>query len=148
MKKILDILAFLFILANVIISCAYYFSGEIVIPAHFHSLEQMKTYGQTWMILVLAGISLVIYILMVVSERHHLVSLPFKVKNVLSAQPFIEMMLAWSNMLLMLALLYVDLVVTHQEVPFSIIIIYALIALVCIVCIYYTRKIYLCGRGK
>lgn len=145
MKKALDILSFLFILANVVISCVFYFTTDIPIPAHFSTYENMKTYGQTWMILVLSGISLLIYLLMVLSERHHEVNLPFKVKDKPSAQPFIDKMLAWTNALVMLVLLYVDIAVA-QYIPFSQAIVFLIILVIVIVDFYFTRKIYRCGR--
>ena len=145
MKKVLDILSFLFILANVIISCVFYFTTDIAIPTHWTTLGQMESYGQTWMILLLAGISLVIYFLMVVSERHHVINLPFKVKHEPSARPFVDKMLAWTNMLVMLLLLYVDIAVS-QYVPLSMALVFAILLVICIVDFYYTRKIYQCGR--
>ena len=145
MKKVLDILSFLFILANVIISCVFYFTTDIAIPTHWTTLGQMESYGQTWMILLLAGISLVIYFLMVVSEKHHVINLPFKVKHEPSARPFVDKMLAWTNMLVMLLLLYVDIAVS-QYVPLSMALVFAILLVICIVDFYYTRKIYQCGR--
>lgn len=145
MKKVLDILSFLFILANVIISCVFYFTTDIAIPTHWTTLGQMESYGQTWMILLLAGISLVIYFLMVVSERHHVINLPFKVKHEPSARPLVDKMLAWTNMLVMLLLLYVDIAVA-QYVPLSMALVFAILLVICIVDFYYTRKIYQCGR--
>ena len=145
MKKVLDILSFLFILANVIISCVFYFTTDIAIPTHWTTLGQMESYGQTWMILLLAGISLVIYFLMVVSEKHHVINLPFKVKHEPSARPFVDKMLAWTNMLVMLLLLYVDIAVA-QYVPLSMALVFAILLVICIVDFYYTRKIYQCGR--
>lgn len=145
MKKVLDILSFLFILANVVISCVFYFTTDIAIPTHWTTLGQMESYGQTWMILLLAGISLVIYFLMVVSERHHVINLPFKVKHEPSARPFVGKMLAWTNMLVMLLLLYVDIAVA-QYVPLSMALVFAILLVICIVDFYYTRKIYQCGR--
>lgn len=145
MKKILDILSFLFVLANVIISCVFYFSDEIVPPAHWTSMGQMQAYGQTWMILLLAGISVVVYLLMVESERHHVINLPFKVKHEPSAFPFIDKMLAWTNMLVMLLLLYVDIAVARY-LPLSMMVVFAIILLICIIGFYYTSKIYKCGR--
>lgn len=145
MKKVLDILSFLFILANVVISCVFYFTTDIAIPTHWTTLGQMESYGQTWMILLLAGISLVIYFLMVVSERHHVINLPFKVKHEPSARPFVDKMLAWTNMLVMLLLLYVDIAVA-QYVPLSMALVFAILLVICIVDFYYTRKIYKCGR--
>lgn len=145
MKKVLDILSFLFILANVVISCVFYFTTDIAIPTHWTTLGQMESYGQTWMILLLAGISLVIYFLMVVSERHHVINLPFKVKHEPSARPFVDKMLAWTNMLVMLLLLYVDIAVA-QYVPLSMALVFAILLVICIVDFYYTRKIYQCGR--
>lgn len=82
---------------------------------------------------------------MVVSERHHAVNLPFRVKNELQARPYIDLVIAWTNMLVMLVLLYVDAAVA-QYVPMKIAIIYAAILVVCIIDFYYTRKIYQCGR--
>lgn len=36
MKKLLDILAFLFVLANIVVSCVFYFfTDKIAIPAHW-----------------------------------------------------------------------------------------------------------------
>lgn len=145
MKKVLDILSFLFILANVVISCVFYFTTDIAIPTHWTTLGQMESYGQTWMILLLAGISLVIYFLMVVSEKHHVINLPFKVKHEPSARPFVDKMLAWTNMLVMLLLLYVDIAVA-QYVPLSMALVFAILLVICIVDFYYTRKIYQCGR--
>ena len=145
MKKVLDILSFLFILANVIISCVFYFTTDIAIPTHWTTLGQMESYGQTWMILLLAGISLVIYFLMVVSEKHHVINLPFKVKHEPSARPLVDKMLAWTNMLVMLLLLYVDIAVA-QYVPLSMALVFAILLVICIVDFYYTRKIYQCGR--
>lgn len=145
MKKVLDILSFLFILANVVISCVFYFTTDIAIPTHWTTLGQMESYGQTWMILLLAGISLVIYFLMVVSERHHVINLPFKVKHEPSARPLVDKMLAWTNMLVMLLLLYVDIAVA-QYVPLSMALVFAILLVICIVDFYYTRKIYKCGR--
>lgn len=146
MKKLLDILAFLFVLANIVVSCVFYFfTDKIAIPAHWSSVGQMTAYGQTWLILVLAGLSLLVYILMVVSERHHAVNLPFRVKTELQARPYIDLVIAWTNMLVMLVLLYVDAAVA-QYVPMKIAIIYAAILVVCIIDFYYTRKIYQCGR--
>lgn len=145
MKKVLDILSFLFILANVVISFVFYFTTDIAIPTHWTTLGQMESYGQTWMILLLAGISLVIYFLMVVSERHHVINLPFKVKHEPSARPFVDKMLAWTNMLVMLLLLYVDIAVA-QYVPLSMALVFAILLVICIVDFYYTRKIYQCGR--
>lgn len=145
MKKVLDILSFLFILANVVISCVFYFTTDIAIPTHWTTLGQMESYGQTWMILLLAGISLVIYFLMVMSERHHVINLPFKVKHEPSARPFVDKMLAWTNMLVMLLLLYVDIAVA-QYVPLSMALVFAILLVICIVDFYYTRKIYQCGR--
>ncbi len=145
MKKVLDILSFLFILANVVISCVFYFTTDIAIPTHWTTLGQMESYGQTWMILLLAGISLVIYFLMVVSERHHVINLPFKVKHEPSARPLVDKMLAWTNMLVMLLLLYVDIAVA-QYVPLSMALVFAILLVICIVDFYYTRKIYQCGR--
>ncbi len=145
MKKVLDILSFLFILANVVISFVFYFTTDIAIPTHWTTLGQMESYGQTWMILLLAGISLVIYFLMVVSEKHHVINLPFKVKHEPSARPFVDKMLAWTNMLVMLLLLYVDIAVA-QYVPLSMALVFAILLVICIVDFYYTRKIYQCGR--
>ena len=145
MKKVLDILSFLFILANVVISCVFYFTTDIAIPTHWTTLGQMESYGQTWMILLLAGISLVIYFLMVVSERHHVINLPFKVKHEPSARPLVDKMLAWTNMLVMLLLLYVDIAVA-QYVPLSMALVFAILLVICIVDFYYTRNIYQCGR--
>lgn len=146
MKKLLDILAFLFVLANIVVSCVFYFfTDKIAIPAHWSSVGQMTAYGQTWLILVLAGLSLLVYILMVVSERHQAVNLPFRVKNELQARPYIDLVIAWTNMLVMLVLLYVDAAVA-QYVPMKIAIIYAAILVVCIIDFYYTRKIFQCGR--
>lgn len=145
MKKVLDILSFLFILANVVISCVFYFTTDIAIPTHWTTLGQMESYGQTWMILLLAGISLVIYFLMVVSEKHHVINLPFKVKHEPSARPFVDKMLAWTNMLVMLLLLYVDIAVA-QYVPLSMALVFAILLVICVVDFYYTRKIYQCGR--
>lgn len=146
MKKLLDILAFLFVLANIVVSCVFYFfTDKIAIPAHWSSVGQMTAYGQTWLILVLAGLSLLVYILMVVSEHHHAVNLPFRVKNELQARPYIDLVIAWTNMLVMLVLLYVDAAVA-QYVPMKIAIIYAAILVVCIIDFYYTRKIFQCGR--
>lgn len=145
MKKVLDILSFLFILANVVISCVFYFTTDIAIPTHWTTLGQMESYGQTWMILLLAGISLVIYFLMVVSEKHHVINLPFKVKHEPSARPLVDKMLAWTNMLVMLLLLYVDIAVA-QYVPLSMALVFAILLVICIVDFYYTRKIYQCGR--
>ena len=145
MKKVLDILSFLFILANVVISCVFYFTTDIAIPTHWTTLGQMESYGQTWMILLLAGISLVIYFLMVVSEKHHVINLPFKVKHEPSARPFVDKMLAWTNMLVMLLLLYVDIAVA-QYVPLSMALVFAILLVICIVDFYYTSKIYQCGR--
>lgn len=146
MKKALDILSFLFLLANVVISCVFYFTtDEIAIPAHWTTLGDMNAYGHTWMILLLSGISVVIYILMVVSERHHVVNLPFKVKHEPSAMPFIDKMLAWTNALVMLLLLYVDIAVA-QYIPLSQAVVFSLILIIVIVDFYYTRKIYMCGR--
>lgn len=146
MKKALDILSFLFLLVNVVISCVFYFTtDEIAIPAHWTTLGDMNAYGQTWMILLLSGISVVIYILMVVSERHHVVNLPFKVKHEPSAMPFIDKMLAWTNALVMLLLLYVDIAVA-QYIPLSQAVVFSLILIIVIVDFYYTRKIYMCGR--
>ena len=145
MKKFLDILSFLFILANVVISFVFYFTTDIAIPTHWTTLGQMESYGQTWMILLLAGISLVIYFLMVVSEKHHVINLPFKVKHEPSARPFVDKMLAWTNMLVMLLLLYVDIAVA-QYVPLSMALVFAILLVICIVDFYYTRKIYQCGR--
>ena len=146
MKKLLDILAFLFVLANIVVSCVFYFfTDKIAIPAHWSSVGLMTAYGQTWLILVLAGLSLLVYILMVVSERHHAVNLPFRVKNELQARPYIDLVIAWTNMLVMLVLLYVDAAVA-QYVPMKIAIIYAAILVVCIIDFYYTRKIFQCGR--
>lgn len=145
MKKVLDILSFLFILANVVISCVFYFTTDIAIPTHWTTLGQMESYGQTWMILLLAGISLVIYFLMVMSERHHVINLPFKVKHEPSARPLVDKMLAWTNMLVMLLLLYVDIAVA-QYVPLSMALVFAILLVICIVDFYYTRKIYQCGR--
>lgn len=145
MKKVLDILSFLFILANVVISFVFYFTTDIAIPTHWTTLGQMESYGQTWMILLLAGISLVIYFLMVVSERHHVINLPFKVKHEPSARPLVDKMLAWTNMLVMLLLLYVDIAVA-QYVPLSMALVFAILLVICIVDFYYTRKIYQCGR--
>lgn len=84
---------------------------------------------------------------MVVSERHHAVNLPFRVKNELQARPYIDLVIAWTNMLVMLVLLYVDAAVA-QYVPMKIAIIYAAILVVCIIDFYYTRKIYQCGRKE
>ena len=145
MKKVLDILSFLFILANVVISFVFYFTTDIAIPTHWTTLGQMESYGQTWMILLLAGISLVIYFLMVVSEKHHVINLPFKVKHEPSARPFVDKMLAWTNMLVMLLLLYVDIAVA-QYIPLSMALVFAILLVICIVDFYYTRKIYQCGR--
>lgn len=145
MKKVLDILSFLFILANVVISCVFYFTTDIAIPTHWTTLGQMESYGQTWMILLLAGISFVIYFLMVVSEKHHVINLPFKVKHEPSARPFVDKMLAWTNMLVMLLLLYVDIAVA-QYVPLSMALVFAILLVICVVDFYYTRKIYQCGR--
>ena len=145
MKKVLDILSFLFILANVVISFVFYFTTDIAIPTHWTTLGQTESYGQTWMILLLAGISLVIYFLMVVSEKHHVINLPFKVKHEPSARPFVDKMLAWTNMLVMLLLLYVDIAVA-QYVPLSMALVFAILLVICIVDFYYTRKIYQCGR--
>lgn len=146
MKKVLDILSFLFILANVIVSCVFYFTTDkIAIPAHWSSVGQMNAYGQTWMILLLAGISLVIYVLMLTSEKNHVVNLPFKVKNRLAALPYIDNMLAWTNMMVMLLLLYVDIAVA-QIIPLSMAIVFVLILIICIIDFYYTRKIYKFGR--
>lgn len=145
MKKVLDILSFLFILANVVISFVFYFTTDIAIPTHWTTLGQMESYGQTWMILLLAGISLVIYFLMVVSEKHHVINLPFKVKHEPSARPFVDKMLAWTNMLVMLLLLYVDIAVA-QYVPLSMALVFAILLVICVVDFYYTRKIYQCGR--
>ena len=145
MKKVLDILSFLFILANVVISFVFYFTTDIAIPTHWTTLGQMESYGQTWMILLLAGISLVIYFLMVVSEKHHVINLPFQVKHEPSARPFVDKMLAWTNMLVMLLLLYVDIAVA-QYVPLSMALVFAILLVICIVDFYYTRKIYQCGR--
>lgn len=145
MKKVLDILSFLFILANVVISCVFYFTTDIAIPTHWTTLGQMESYGQTWMILLLAGISLVIYFLMVVSEKHHVINLPFKVKHEPSARPLVDKMLAWTNMLVMLLLLYVDIAVA-QYVPLSMALVFAILLVICVVDFYYTRKIYQCGR--
>ena len=145
MKKVLDILSFLFILANVVISFVFYFTTDIAIPTHWTTLGQMESYGQTWMILLLAGISLVIYSLMVVSEKHHVINLPFKVKHEPSARPLVDKMLAWTNMLVMLLLLYVDIAVA-QYVPLSMALVFAILLVICIVDFYYTRKIYQCGR--
>lgn len=145
MKKVLDILSFLFILANVVISCVFYFTTDIAIPTHWTTLGQMESYGQTWMILLLAGISLVIYFLMVVSEKHHVINLPFKVKHEPSARPFVDKMLAWTNMWVMLLLLYVDIAVA-QYVPLSMALVFAILLVICVVDFYYTRKIYQCGR--
>lgn len=145
MKKVLDILSFLFILANVVISFVFYFTTDIAIPTHWTTLGQMESYGQTWMILLLAGISLVIYFLMVVSEKHHVINLPFKVKHEPSARPLVDKMLAWTNMLVMLLLLYVDIAVA-QYVPLSMALVFAILLVICIVDFYYTRKIYQCGR--
>ena len=145
MKKVLDILSFLFILANVVISFVFYFTTDIAIPTHWTTLGQMESYGQTWMILLLAGISLVIYFLMVVSEKHHVINLPFKVKHEPSARPFVDKMLAWTNMLVMLLLRYVDIAVA-QYVPLSMALVFAILLVICIVDFYYTRKIYQCGR--
>ena len=97
------------------------------------------------MIMLFAGISLVIYFLMVVSEKHHVINLPFKVKHEPSARPFVDKMLAWTNMLVMLLLLYVDIAVA-QYVPLSMALVFAILLVICIVDFYYTRKIYQCGR--
>lgn len=146
MKKALDILAFLFLLANVVVSCVFYFTtDEIAVPAHWTTFGEMNAYGQTWMILLLAGISVVVYALMFVSEKHHVINLPFKVKHEPEALPYVDKMLAWTNMLVMLILLYVDIAVA-QYIPLSMAIVFALILVVVIVGFYYTRKIYKCGR--
>lgn len=148
MKKTLDILSLLLVLANVAISCLFYFNTkEISIPIHWTTVGQMETYGETWMILLLAGISVMVYLLMVVSEKHHVVNLPFKVKHEISARPYIDIMLAWTNFLVMLVLLYVDLAVA-QYIKLSMPLLYSLIIIICIVDFYYTRKIYQCGRKK
>lgn len=105
----------------------------------------MDAYGETWLILLLAGISLLVYILMVVSEKHHVVNLPFKVKHEPSARPYVDLMLAWTNFLVMLILFYVDMAVA-QYVGLNMGVFYALIVVLIIADFYYTRKIYLCGR--
>ncbi len=146
MKKILDILSFLLILANIIVSCLFYFTTDkVAIPKHWTTVGQMDAYGETWLILLLAGISLLVYILMVVSEKHHVVNLPFKVKHEPSARPYVDLMLAWSNFLVMSILLYVDMAVA-QYVGLNMMVFYALIVVLFIADFYYTRKIYLCGR--
>lgn len=148
MKKILDIAAFLFLLANIVFSCVFYFTtDEIAIPAHWSMTGRMDEYGQTWMILVLAAISAVIYVLMVFSERHHAINLPFKVKHLPQALPIVDMCLAWNNALVMLILLYVDLAVARY-VPMSMALLWALILVIIVLDFYYTRKIYKCGREK
>lgn len=146
MKKILDILSFLLILANIIVSCLFYFTTDkVAIPKHWTTVGQMDAYGETWLILLLAGISLLVYILMVVSEKHHVVNLPFKVKHEPSARPYVDLMLAWTNFLVMLILFYVDMAVA-QYVGLNMVVFYALIVVLIIADFYYTRKIYLCGR--
>lgn len=146
MKKLLDIISFILILANVAVSLFFYFTTDMIaIPTHWTTLGQMNSYGQTWMILVLAGISVVVYLLMVWSERHHAVNLPFKVKNELAALPFIDKLLAWTNFLVMLLLLYTDLAVA-QYIPMIIAVIYVLLFIMIVIGIYYTTKIYKCGR--
>lgn len=146
MKKILDVLAFLFVLANVVISLVFYFTtDEIAIPAHPTTYSEMSSYGQTWMILLLAGLSVLIYALILTSEKYHVVNLPFKMKHQAEALPFVDKMLAWTNMLVMLILLYSDVAVA-QYIPFNILVVIAIILLICIVGFYYTRKIYKCGR--
>ncbi len=146
MKKILDILSFLLILANIIVSCLFYFTTDkVAIPKHWTTVGQMDAYGETWLILLLAGISLLVYVLMVVSEKHHVVNLPFKVKHEPSARPYVDLMLAWSNFLVMSILLYVDMAVA-QYVGLNMMVFYALIVVLFIADFYYTRKIYLCGR--
>lgn len=146
MKKLLDILSFLIILTNVIVSLVFYFSTDLIaIPAHWRADGTMDSYGQTWMILLLAGLSVVIYALMVWSEKHHAVNLPFKVKHEPEAIPYIDGMLAWTNFFAMLLLFYVDIAVA-QYVPLFQAIVYALILLIIIVGFYYTIRIYRCGR--
>ena len=148
MTKLFDILSFLLILANVVTSCLFYFTTkEIAIPKHWTTVGQMEAYGETWMILLLAGISVLVYLLMVVSERHHVVNLPFKVKHEPSARPYVDLMLAWTNFFVMLILFYVDLAVA-QYVGLSMPLFYGLIIVLCIADFYYTRKIYQCGRNK
>lgn len=146
MKKLLDVLSFLLVLANVIVSTVFYFTTtEIAVPSHFSSLGEIQSYGQTWLILLLAGISVVVYILMVVSERHHVINLPFKVKHEPSARPYIDKVLAWTNMFVMLILFYVDLAVA-QYIKMNTVVVYAGLLIICIIGFYYTRKIYKCGR--
>lgn len=146
MKKALDILSFLFILANVAASCVFYFTTDkIAIPAHWNAAGRMDAYGQTWMILLLAGISVLVYIIMVGSERHHVINLPFKVKHEPEALPYVDKCLAWTNAVVMATLLYVDVAVA-QYISFNIVIVFALILLVIIIDFYYASKIYKCGR--
>ncbi len=146
MKKALDILSFLFILANIVVSCVFYFTTDkIAIPAHWNAAGRMDSYGQTWLILLLAGISLLVYIIMVCSERRHVINLPFKVKHEPEALPYVDKSLAWTNALVMATLLYVDVAVA-QYIPFDMVVVYALILLVIIIDFYYTSKIYKCGR--
>lgn len=146
MKKLLNVLSFLLVLANVIVSTVFYFTTtEIAVPSHFSSLGEIQSYGQTWLILLLAGISVVVYILMVISERHHVINLPFKVKHEPSARPYIDKVLAWTNMFVMLILFYVDLAVA-QYIKMNTVVVYAGLLIICIIGFYYTRKIYKCGR--
>lgn len=146
MKKLLDILAFIFLLANVVVSCVFYFTTDMIaVPTHWNTAVQMDAYGETWMILLLAGISVVVYLLMVWSEHHHVINLPFKVKHEPSARPFIDMCLAWTNMFVMLLLLYVDICVA-QYLVLNNVIIFAVIILLVVIGFYYCAKIYKCGR--
>lgn len=146
MKKLLDIIAFLLLLANIVISCVFYFTTDMIaVPAHWNAVGRMDAYGQTWLILLLAGISVVVWLMMFFSERHHVINLPFKVKHLPSALPYVDMCLAWTNALVMLILLYVDVVVA-QYVPFSMPILIGLVLVITIIDFYYTSKIYKCGR--
>lgn len=146
MKKILDTLALLFTIANVVVACWFYFTtDEVAVPMHWTTKGDMDAYGNTWTILVLSAVAVLLWIILRSCETHRVVNLPFRIKDKEAALPYIDRMLAWNNMLVTGVLLYV-VVAVAQLIPFAAIVVWLLLLAIAVFSCYYTYKIYQCGR--
>lgn len=146
MKKILDVIAFLFMLANVAVSLVFYFTTDkIAVPVHWSTVASADSYGRTWMILFSAGITVVVYLLMLWSEKRHMLNTPFLIKDKEKARPYIDMDLAWTSAIVMGLMFYVDLAVA-QYVRFWMLLVAVLILVIIVINWAYMARIYKIGR--
>ena len=142
MAKILNILSALMMIANVGVAVWFYFTtDQIAVPLHWNTVGELDAYGNTWTILALSAMAVLVYLVCLYAQRTAHANLPFKVADTAKAMPRIKALYTKITFFVSLLMLYVVMAVA-QLYRFHVLVVYALIALMLVMYAVDLRAIY------